>query len=649
MFIPENFQKIINEGLQAIAPLPDLTVSQWSDQFRFLPNSAMEAGKYRSSRTPHVAGIMDCFNDPEVEEISIQGSAQIAKTTILENIIGFVIDINPQPILFMAPTQDVAKIFSKEKLDPMIELSSRLRNKIAKSKSRDSNNTTLYKRFVGGFIKFVGANSPHALRQMSIPIIISDDIDSIEVGSVKEGDPVLRAEKRSQTFEGRRKKIRASTPTIKNRSRIESFFNQGSQEQFFVRCSACNDEFVFSWPNVIWDQEKDIFGKVLIDYPETAKISCSKCGTLFNEAERRELLQSGRWIAKFPERRNHRSFKINELSSTLSNLKSVVSEFIKTRNEPEKLETFYNLVLGEAFERETIVELNPDSLLTRVEDYIDESNPRLIPNEILFIVSTTDVQKDRLEFNVWGVGKGKEIWLINRRVIDGDPLRRDVWNLHDQLIAEKYKREDQVELKIIIKFVDSGYLSQTVYDYVRRRSSERLFAIKGRGTVGIPILGRTYSLVDNGRTKLLTVGTNAAKEQIFNALDLQEAGAKYIHFPRAYCDEEYFEQLTSEVGFKIVSGLIEHTVYKKKKRDIRNEALDLLVYAYAAIEFINPNFEKLEANLKAKAERLKGKTDQPATAIPDQDLNIPEVDLQLQPAQQKRKIKPKRLNPFTNY
>ena len=642
MFIPENLEKIINEGRAALAPLPDLTVSEWADQYRFLPNTAMEAGKYRSARTPHVAGIMDSFNEPEVEELSIQGSAQIAKTTILENIIGFIIDINPQPILFMAPTQDVAKVFSKEKLDPMFELTPRLRNKISKSKSRDSNNTTLYKRFIGGFIKFVGANSPHALRQMSIPIIISDDIDSIEIGSVKEGDPVLRAEKRSQTFEGRRKKIRASTPTIKGKSRIENFYLQGSQEQYFVRCNHCGEEFLFEWQNVIWDQEKDIFGKVLFDDPETARISCSKCGAIYSEAERRELLQSGRWIAKFPERRSHRSFKINELSSTLSSLKSVVAEFIKTRSEPEKLETFYNLVLGEAFERETIIELNPDSLLTRVEDFIDESNPYIIPNEVLFLVSTTDVQKDRLEFNVWGIGKAKELWLINRQRIDGDPLRREVWNVHDQLIAQRYRREDKVELKIEVKFVDSGYLSQTVYDYVRNRSFERLFAVKGRGTVGMPILGRTYSLVDNGRTKLLSIGTNAAKEQIFSALDLKEAGAKYIHFPRTYCDEEYFEQLTAEVGFKMISGLIEYTVYKKKKRDIRNEALDLLVYAYAAVEFVNPNFEKLEKNLNAKAERLKAAPDQQ-----QQKTDLPDREDQVEQPKKKKAVK--RINPFTNY
>ena len=642
MFIPENLEKIINEGRAALAPLPDLTVSEWADQYRFLPNTAMEAGKYRSARTPHVAGIMDSFNEPEVEELSIQGSAQIAKTTILENIIGFIIDINPQPILFMAPTQDVAKVFSKEKLDPMFELTPRLRNKISKSKSRDSNNTTLYKRFIGGFIKFVGANSPHALRQMSIPIIISDDIDSIEIGSVKEGDPVLRAEKRSQTFEGRRKKIRASTPTIKGKSRIENFYLQGSQEQYFVRCNHCGEEFLFEWSNVLLDQEKDIFGKVLFDDPETARISCSKCGAIYSEAERRELLQSGRWIAKFPERRSHRSFKINELSSTLSSLKSVVAEFIKTRSEPEKLETFYNLVLGEAFERETIIELNPDSLLTRVEDFIDESNPYIIPNEVLFLVSTTDVQKDRLEFNVWGIGKAKELWLINRQRIDGDPLRREVWNVHDQLIAQRYRREDKVELKIEVKFVDSGYLSQTVYDYVRNRSFERLFAVKGRGTVGMPILGRTYSLVDNGRTKLLSIGTNAAKEQIFSALDLKEAGAKYIHFPRTYCDEEYFEQLTAEVGFKMISGLIEYTVYKKKKRDIRNEALDLLVYAYAAVEFVNPNFEKLEKNLNAKAERLKAAPDQQ-----QQKTDLPDREDQVEQPKKKKAVK--RINPFTNY
>jgi len=63
---------------------------------------------------------MNTFTNPEVEEITMMGSAQCAKTTIIENIIGRTIHIDPQPILFMSPTKEVSKIFSKEKLEPMV-------------------------------------------------------------------------------------------------------------------------------------------------------------------------------------------------------------------------------------------------------------------------------------------------------------------------------------------------------------------------------------------------------------------------------------------------------------------------------------------------------------------------------------------------
>jgi len=70
---------------------------------------------------------------------------------------------------------------------------------------------------------------------------ISDDIDSIEIGSTKE---VIQwcARKRSQTFEGRKKKVRGSTPTIDKASRIQSYFDQGSMEEWHVKCPECEGE-----------------------------------------------------------------------------------------------------------------------------------------------------------------------------------------------------------------------------------------------------------------------------------------------------------------------------------------------------------------------------------------------------------------------
>ena len=112
---PDNIASILRAGYDVIMPPQDITVTELADQIRMLPETANEPGKYHSSRTPHAVDIMDAASDPEVEEITVQGSAQIAKTTILENIMAHIIKILKMSMLFMAPTIDMAKKFSKTK------------------------------------------------------------------------------------------------------------------------------------------------------------------------------------------------------------------------------------------------------------------------------------------------------------------------------------------------------------------------------------------------------------------------------------------------------------------------------------------------------------------------------------------------------
>jgi phage terminase large subunit GpA-like protein len=67
---------------------------------------------------------------------------------------------------------------------------------------------------------------------------------------------------------------------------------------------------------------------------------------------------------------------------------------------------------------------------------------------------------------------------------------------------------------------------------------------------------------------------------------IQEEGPGYIHFAD-HLNDEYFRQLTAE---KIVTRY--HKGYKKRvfeKIRARNEALDCMVYAYAAYAIIGVN------------------------------------------------------------
>src|SRR5690554_4212173 len=88
-----------------VVPTPELSVSEWADMYRKLSSEASaEPGQWRTDRAPYQRKIMDEINNPEVETIVLMTSAQVGKTEILLNTIGYHIDYDPSPIMVMQPT-----------------------------------------------------------------------------------------------------------------------------------------------------------------------------------------------------------------------------------------------------------------------------------------------------------------------------------------------------------------------------------------------------------------------------------------------------------------------------------------------------------------------------------------------------------------
>jgi phage terminase large subunit GpA-like protein len=101
------------------------------------------------------------------------------------------------------------------------------------------------------------------------------------------------------------------------------------------------------------------------------------------------------------------------------------------------------------------------------------------------------------------------------------------------------------------------------------------------------------------------VGVDAAKELFYARLKIDAEGPGFCHFPddASTFDEEFFSQLTAEQQITITRNGLPERVWRKR-RD-RNEALDLRVYAMAALERIKPNFPLIASKIKRKAEREK--------------------------------------------
>jgi len=87
-------------------------------------------------------------------------SAQVGATEILNNVVGYIVDQNPGPVLLLQPTLDMADAWSKDRLAPMLRDTPKLLNTVKDPRSRDSGNTVKHKIFPGGHITMAGANSP---------------------------------------------------------------------------------------------------------------------------------------------------------------------------------------------------------------------------------------------------------------------------------------------------------------------------------------------------------------------------------------------------------------------------------------------------------------------------------------------------------
>ena len=200
-------EDILRAWRRGMRPDPDLTVSEWADKHRKLSSRASaEPGQYRTARTPYLRAIMDALspNHP-AQRISFMKAAQVGATEAGNNWIGFVIHHAPGPMLAVLPTVEMAKRTSRGRIDPLIEDSPALKERVQPARSRDAGNSMLSKEFPGGILVLTGANSATGLRSMPARYVFLDEVDAYPASADEEGDPVSLAEARTTTFAHRRK------------------------------------------------------------------------------------------------------------------------------------------------------------------------------------------------------------------------------------------------------------------------------------------------------------------------------------------------------------------------------------------------------------------------------------------------------------
>jgi len=524
---------------------------------------------------------MDALNEPNVREVVAMTSAQVGKTEILNNVIAYHISQDPSPILVVQPTLDLAQTWSKDRLAPMLRDTPVLQGLVKDPRARDSGNTTLHKVFPGGHITACGANSPSSLASRPIRVVLCDEVDRYPVSAGSEGDPISLAKKRAATF-WNRKIMLVSTPTNKGASRIETAYEESDQRVFFVPCPHCEASQQLKWSNVKWDEDK----------PETARYVCNDCGVEWSEPDRLRAIRNGKWKAT-NEFKGVAGFHLSTLYSPWTPLADGVRDFLEAKKQPATLRVWVNTYLGESWEEQGEA-VDDYELSQRREDW------DALPREVLLLTAGVDVQDDRLEVEVVGWGLDEESWSIHYQTIYGDPSSPKVWDDLDVVLARKWEHESGSEMIATATCVDSGgHHTQSVYKYCKAREGRRVFAIKGVGGDGRPLVGRP-SKNNIGKVNLFPIGVDTAKHLLFSRFRINEPGAGYCHFPSDR-DDEYFKQLTAEkIATRYHKGFARREFVKVRPR---NEALDVRVYAMAALTLLNANLKALHNRMMANLDK----------------------------------------------
>ena len=442
----------------AYRPLPVKSVSDWCEENLTLSSRQTEApGPFRTSVRPYTRELLECWKDRTVAEVTLCWGAQTAKTTTLMAGLAWAIANDPGPALWIMPTRELARSFSKSRWQPFVEDSGALRQQCPVD-TRDM--THLEQHFRSCTLNFIGSNSPASLSSRPIRLLIADELDkfSKQGGRRDEAGAFELAELRTKSY-GRSKIFRCSTPTSTSGD-IWQRYLAGDQRRWFMPCPHCQVWITYEWKGVKW-QAGGKGSDGAWDFQavrETAHYECPKCAGRIMERDRLSMIRKGEWRpGQAAAMRGERSYHLSSLYSPSEkcSFAALAVKFLRDRGSLTGLQGFVNGELAEPWVDQTMESTRVEVIAPRDAKPLDDA----------IVVLSVDVQL-----------KSPLFWLVARS-----------WDKagNSRLVAaancDDWESVRRLQLTLGIPdnrvVVDSGYNASEVYSRCLRQG--RLIARSG--------------------------------------------------------------------------------------------------------------------------------------------------------------------------
>jgi phage terminase large subunit GpA-like protein len=554
-----------------------LTITEWADKYRFLSNGV----RYDSSVTPYVRRPQDLLDDPDVTMVALAWASQSAKSTIMENSIGFRMHMKPSHMILVRPKIDDAESWARERFDAMIGSTPALNNVM-----RHNESLLRYKVFLGGSLFVASANSETELASRTASYLYVDEVDRMEI-LPNEGSPIEIARRR-QAATNIGTILLTSTPRHANTTLIIPYLVEGTHETYDVPCTHCGE----MQPLKFGAKEKDCGLRWPSHQPLKAKYLCRSCSRLIDEEDKAEMLRVGEWKASNPNA-SYPSFHLSALYSPFakSSWGAISEEFERSKGKPYDLQVFVNTRLAETWEEES-QSVDIASLGT---DRYEEWEEGTVPNGVGLLTAGADIQDGWIDYHVWGWGEGMESWLIHFVQIVGDTniephVPDSVWKELDAELLKTFSHSvSGRKMRVAGAMIDSGYRTGIVYKFTKPRTGRRIFASKGVGGANVPQLGKP-AFQGHSRTVLYALGVDSYKEEFLRSqIHTPTHGPGFVHIP-TWTNDDWRQQLVNEKKVKKISKGRVVSEWVPKTASARTEALDARIMARASLDQFGPSY-----------------------------------------------------------
>lgn len=628
----------IPDWAAAWAPPPALTVSEWADAHRLLPEtSAARGARWRNTTAPYLAGIMNVIHEPGIRTAALMKCHQSGGSEALNNVIGYCMEHDPCPMLVVHPTAAAAEAYSKERLADMIRTTPALRAIVTEQRMPGIDgrpeSTLSLKMFPGGLLALGGANTPNTFARWAVRLAIGDDVDRFPPVVADEGDPAELLTNRTTTFHDRLA-LFVSTPTLKG-GRIDSLYSRSDQRRFHVACPGCGRLDYVTWSDaqhfrVVFD-DRD---------PQSARIECPAeehggCGYAIYEPERADLVASGIWRATATAQESGLAgFHVPAMLSPWVSLPELVEKFLVARARGrESFKVFVNTMLGEPWDDRT-ARMEGHVLEARLEDYgtLEDGTLIEVPMVAPALTAGVDVQANGFLLLVCAWAPAGERWVVDWRTIPGDPKTAETQASLLEALSRRYQHATGHLLPIHATCIDSGYATDEVYRFVLAHQARRIYATKGEaGKSGEPLVCKVAPPPHGHTTKvrataaarrvarpvaLYHVNADDGKASIMSSLALAAPGPNFTHFPSRVetVDSEFFAQLCAEHRESRYNkgGVATQSIWVQDRQ--ANHALDAMVLAFVAFRLLRPNLADMAQRLGAITARTASQS--PAQTAP---------------------------------